>query len=60
MHQAQKIPAGDGTPGDHTPPGWLRRLSSYCWRYRRNVLLSFGASGDLALRAGQTLGVRPA
>ncbi|MFG2825128.1 ABC transporter ATP-binding protein [Kitasatospora sp. NPDC048365] len=24
--------------------GWLRRLGGYCWRYRRNVLLSFGAS----------------
>jgi ATP-binding cassette, subfamily B, bacterial len=24
--------------------GWLRRLYAYCWRYRRNVLLSFGAS----------------
>jgi len=37
--------------GDHNAdaapaavPGWLRRLSSYCWRYRRNVLLSIGAS----------------
>ncbi|WP_433889508.1 ABC transporter ATP-binding protein [Streptomyces sp. CA-111067] len=24
--------------------GWLRRLSAHCWRYRRNVLLSLGAS----------------
>ncbi|MGW4808025.1 ABC transporter ATP-binding protein [Kitasatospora sp. NPDC004272] len=24
--------------------GWLRRLGGYCWRYRRNLLLSFGAS----------------
>ncbi|TQF05312.1 ABC transporter ATP-binding protein [Kitasatospora acidiphila] len=24
--------------------GWLRRLNAYCWRYRRNFLLSFGAS----------------
>ncbi|GAB2594248.1 ABC transporter ATP-binding protein [Streptomyces capparidis] len=24
--------------------GWLRRLSRHCWRYRRNVLLAFGAS----------------
>ncbi|MFE9427690.1 ABC transporter ATP-binding protein [Kitasatospora sp. NPDC006697] len=28
-----------------TPPrGWLRRLTTYCWRYRRNFLLSLGAS----------------
>lgn len=26
------------------PDGWLRRLTRYCWRYRRNVLLAFGAS----------------
>ncbi|WP_431044356.1 ABC transporter ATP-binding protein [Streptomyces sp. P1-3] len=25
-------------------PGWVRRLIRYCWRYRRNVLLSLGAS----------------
>ena len=25
-------------------PGWLRRLTSYCWRYRRNVTVSVGAS----------------
>lgn len=24
--------------------GWLRRLLGYCWRYRRGVLLAFGAS----------------
>jgi len=24
--------------------GWLRRLSGYAWRYKRNVLLSLGAS----------------
>ncbi|KUJ69227.1 ABC transporter [Streptomyces albus subsp. albus] len=24
--------------------GWVRRLTRYCWRYRRNVLLSLGAS----------------
>ncbi|KRV47812.1 ABC transporter [Wenjunlia vitaminophila] len=24
--------------------GWLQRLSQQCWRYRRNVLLAFGAS----------------
>jgi ATP-binding cassette subfamily B protein len=39
MSQAQKSPTGD-----IAQTGWLRRLSSYCWRYRRNVLLSFGAS----------------
>jgi len=27
-----------------TAPGWLRRLTAYCWRYRRNVILSVGAS----------------
>ncbi|MEY9948880.1 ABC transporter transmembrane domain-containing protein [Kitasatospora sp. GAS1066B] len=32
--------------------GWLRRLSGYCWRYRRNFLLSFGASlGGMAVTA---------
>ncbi|MFC8452191.1 ABC transporter transmembrane domain-containing protein [Kitasatospora sp. NPDC057223] len=36
---------GDGTAGDGgAGPGWLRRLTGYCWRYRRNVLLAFGAS----------------
>ncbi|MFC1409644.1 ABC transporter ATP-binding protein [Streptacidiphilus sp. N1-12] len=54
MPQAQKLPTStdDSTQDDSTqddnsgsaPPGWLRRLSAYCWRYRRNVLLSFGAS----------------
>jgi ATP-binding cassette subfamily B protein len=45
MPKAQKLAVGDGTPAaDSASPGWLRRLSSYCWRYRRNVLLSFGAS----------------
>ncbi|MFD5564862.1 ABC transporter ATP-binding protein [Kitasatospora griseola] len=24
--------------------GWLRRLGGYCWRYRRNLSLSFGSS----------------
>jgi ATP-binding cassette subfamily B protein len=24
--------------------GWLRRLALYCWRYRRNVLVAFGAA----------------
>ncbi|WP_035862901.1 ABC transporter ATP-binding protein [Kitasatospora cheerisanensis] len=33
-------------PETHGYPeqGWLRRLGGYCWRYRRNLLLSFGAS----------------
>ncbi|MFI9624825.1 ABC transporter ATP-binding protein [Streptomyces sp. NPDC052042] len=25
-------------------PGWVRRLSGYAWRYRRNVLLALGSS----------------
>ncbi|MFI0719963.1 ABC transporter ATP-binding protein [Streptomyces sp. NPDC021224] len=29
---------------DGPEQGWLRRLSAYCWRYRRSVLLSLGAS----------------
>ncbi|MGE5289328.1 MAG: ABC transporter ATP-binding protein [Micromonosporaceae bacterium] len=24
--------------------GWLRRLTGYCWRYRRNVILALGGS----------------
>ncbi|MFC1419202.1 ABC transporter ATP-binding protein [Streptacidiphilus cavernicola] len=54
MPQAQKLPAAaddphsasssGASPDGTAPAGWLRRLSSYCWRYRRNVLLSFGAS----------------
>ncbi|MGK5446863.1 ABC transporter ATP-binding protein, partial [Streptomyces radiopugnans] len=37
--------AGDtGEAGDARRPGWARRLAAYCWRYRRNVLLSLGAS----------------
>ncbi|MFB7663833.1 ABC transporter ATP-binding protein [Kitasatospora sp. NPDC056138] len=31
-------------PQPQAEPGWLSRLSRYCWRYRRSVLLSFGAS----------------
>jgi ATP-binding cassette, subfamily B, bacterial len=31
--------------GAATPErGWLRRLAGHCWRYRRNLLLSFGAA----------------
>jgi ATP-binding cassette subfamily B protein len=29
---------------DGPEQGWLRRLNAYCWRYKRNVLLAFGAS----------------
>ncbi|MFJ5613660.1 ABC transporter ATP-binding protein [Streptomyces sp. NPDC093221] len=32
--------------------GWLWRLTTYCWRYRRNVLLAMGASlGGMAVTA---------
>ncbi|MEY9837384.1 ABC transporter ATP-binding protein [Streptacidiphilus sp. EB103A] len=45
MPKAQKSPAVEAAaPAEPIATGWLRRLSSYCWRYRRNVLLSFGAS----------------
>ncbi|MFG3258133.1 ABC transporter ATP-binding protein [Streptomyces sp. NPDC048172] len=27
-----------------TQPGWARRLTGYCWRYRRAVILALGAS----------------
>ncbi|EST37992.1 hypothetical protein N566_09925 [Streptomycetaceae bacterium MP113-05] len=30
--------------GAGTRRGWARRLSAYCWHYRRNVLLALGAS----------------
>ncbi|GAA4200065.1 ABC transporter ATP-binding protein [Actinocatenispora rupis] len=33
-------PVDVGTDG----PGWLRRLLSYCWRYKSRVVLAFGAS----------------
>ena len=39
MPKAQKLLADT-----EAAPGWLRRLTAYCWRYRRNVLMSFGAS----------------
>ncbi|MDX3074687.1 ABC transporter ATP-binding protein [Streptomyces sp. NPDC088354] len=33
-------------------PGWLRRLTGYTWRYRRNVLLALGSSlGGMAVMA---------
>ncbi|MGW4897758.1 ABC transporter ATP-binding protein [Kitasatospora sp. NPDC004240] len=35
---------GAPTGPDGAGPGWLRRLIGYCWRSRRSVLLSFGAS----------------
>ena len=32
--------------------GWLRRISADCWKYRRDVLLAFGASlGGMAVTA---------
>ncbi|MFI9275964.1 ABC transporter ATP-binding protein [Kitasatospora sp. NPDC052896] len=38
-------PADSRRPNDPGPgTGWLRRLAAYSWVYRRNVLLSFGAS----------------
>jgi ATP-binding cassette subfamily B protein len=45
MLQAQKSSgAGSGGTEGTAAPGWLRRLTGYCWQYRRNVLLSLGAS----------------
>ncbi|WP_202233805.1 ABC transporter ATP-binding protein [Actinacidiphila reveromycinica] len=38
-----KAKAG-GAVGDGSAQGWLLRISGYAWRYKRNVLLSFGAS----------------
>ncbi|MER5357475.1 ABC transporter ATP-binding protein [Streptomyces sp. NPDC002785] len=35
--------AGDAE-GAAQAPGWVRRLSGYAWRYRRNVLLALGSS----------------
>src|SRR5690242_4780967 len=32
------------TPGTPDESRWLRRLGGYSWRYRKNVLLAFGAS----------------
>ncbi|WP_052397231.1 ABC transporter ATP-binding protein [Streptomyces sp. NRRL F-5123] len=40
MTTAKPETAAKDGPGQ----GWLRRLSAYCWRYRRSVLLSLGAS----------------
>ncbi|MDI5971148.1 ABC transporter transmembrane domain-containing protein [Streptomyces sp. SL13] len=38
-----------GTSGQR---GWLRRISSDCWRYRRDVLIALGASlGGMAITA---------
>ena len=34
---------GTGT-GQETGGGWLRRLTGYCWRYPRNVLLALGGT----------------
>ncbi|WP_329564247.1 ABC transporter ATP-binding protein [Kitasatospora sp. NBC_01266] len=48
-------PGAPDSPEAPAPPaatGWLRRLSGYCWRYRRNFLLSLGASlGGMAVTA---------
>ncbi|WP_346776515.1 ABC transporter ATP-binding protein [Streptomyces sp. HNM0574] len=29
---------------EQRPTGWARRLASYCWRYKRSVVLALGAS----------------
>ncbi|WP_372444793.1 ABC transporter ATP-binding protein [Streptomyces coffeae] len=35
-----------------TQQGWVRRLTRWCWRYRRNVLLALGSSlGGMAVMA---------
>ncbi|WP_037605278.1 ABC transporter ATP-binding protein [Streptacidiphilus rugosus] len=44
MSQAHKSQGEAATPSAGPRSGWLRRLSGYAWRYRANVLLSFGAS----------------
>ncbi|WP_042420810.1 ABC transporter ATP-binding protein [Streptacidiphilus anmyonensis] len=48
MSQAHKSPgeveAPSTGPDTERRSGWVRRLSGYAWRYRTNVLLSFGAS----------------
>lgn len=36
--------SGGGATGAARAPGWVRRLSGYAWRYRRNVLLALGSS----------------
>ncbi|MGP3970276.1 ABC transporter transmembrane domain-containing protein [Streptomyces sp. 6N223] len=35
---------GSGPGETATADGWIRRLTAYCWRYRRDLLLSVGAS----------------
>ncbi|MGW8381070.1 ABC transporter ATP-binding protein [Streptomyces sp. ODS28] len=35
---------GTEQKGEQEQPGWVRRLTSYCWRYKRSVLLALGAS----------------
>jgi ATP-binding cassette, subfamily B, bacterial len=38
-------PPVESTPtSPDRPSGWLRRLAAACWRYRREVILAFGAS----------------
>ncbi|MGF7235088.1 MAG: ABC transporter ATP-binding protein [Frankia sp.] len=34
----------DPTGSRPTPPGWLRRILAYVGRYRRNVIIAFGAA----------------
>ncbi len=42
MSVGEKDTKDDGPAAD--APGWARRLTAYCWRYRRNVLLALGSS----------------
>ncbi|WP_405581803.1 ABC transporter ATP-binding protein [Streptomyces sp. NBC_01190] len=43
-----RVTSAEDEPGQ----GWLRRLSRYCWRYKSEVLLAFGASlGGMAVTA---------
>ena len=38
--------------GNDGRPGWLRRITADCWRYRRDVLVALGASlGGMAITA---------
>ncbi len=48
--------AGLPTPAVVAGQGWLRRLATYCWRYRGSVILAFGASlAGMAVAAGVPL-----
>ncbi|MGA5702351.1 ABC transporter ATP-binding protein [Peterkaempfera bronchialis] len=44
MFEAHDSAGETSAPQEPTAGGWLRRLVGYCRPYRRNVLLSFGAS----------------